>query len=62
MAEPPRWLTRAFSLLERDDLQVDLRQLHTLQKARVFPCCMHDYLSRFGKASTPAGQSIDHID
>ena len=32
VAEPPRWLTRAFSLLERDDLSVDLRQLHTLQK------------------------------
>ncbi|BDA46012.1 probable lipase at C-terminar half [Coccomyxa sp. Obi] len=32
VAEPPRWLTRAFSLLERDDLSVDLRHLHTLQK------------------------------
>lgn len=32
LAQPPRWLTRAFSLLERDDLSVDLRDLHTLQK------------------------------
>lgn len=39
MAEPPRWLTRAFSLLERDDLSVDLRHLHTLQK--VGRCAHH---------------------
>ena len=41
VSEPPRWLTRAFSLLERDDLSVDLRQLHTLQKvgARLKPAC-----------------------
>jgi hypothetical protein len=32
VAEPPRWLTRAFSLLEREDLSVDLHHLHTLQK------------------------------
>lgn len=48
MAEPPRWLTRAFSLLERDDLSVDLRQLATLQK--VWPHCLH---SSFRKASLP---------
>ena len=41
VSEPPRWLTRAFSLLERDDLSVDLRQLHTLQKVgvRLKPAC-----------------------
>lgn len=34
LAQPPRWLTRTFSLLERDDLTVDLRHLATLQKVR----------------------------
>ena len=42
MSEPPRWLTRAFSLLERDDLSVDLRQLHTLQKVEA--CLIIFYL------------------
>lgn len=27
---------RAFSLLERDDLTVDLHELHTLQKVNIF--------------------------
>ncbi len=32
VAKPPHWLTRAFSLVERDDLTVNLDQLTTLQK------------------------------
>ena len=34
MAKTPHWLTRAFSLVERDDLTVNLDQLTTLQKVR----------------------------
>lgn len=36
VAKPPHWLTRAFSLVERDDLTVNLDQLTTLQKV-AFP-------------------------
>ena len=32
VAKPPHWLTKAFSLVERDDLMVNLDQLTTLQK------------------------------
>ena len=32
VAKTPHWLTRAFSLVERDDLTVNLNQLTTLQK------------------------------
>lgn len=35
MAKTPHWLTRAFSLVERDDLTVNLDQLTTLQKVGV---------------------------
>ncbi len=35
MAKTPHWLTRAFSLVERDDLTVNLDQLTTLQKVCV---------------------------
>ena len=36
MAKPPHWLTKAFSLVERDDLMVNLDQLTTLQKVGPF--------------------------
>ncbi|CAK0771966.1 hypothetical protein CVIRNUC_003915 [Coccomyxa viridis] len=35
VAKPPHWLTKAFSLVERDDLMVNLDQLTTLQKVLV---------------------------
>ena len=38
MAKTPYWLTRAFSLVERDDLTVNLDQLTTLQKVGVCTC------------------------
>lgn len=37
MAKTPHWLTRAFSLVERDDLTVNLDQLTTLQKVGSAP-------------------------
>ena len=37
VAKTPYWLTRAFSLVERDDLTVNLDQLTTLQKVRSAP-------------------------
>ena len=37
MAKTPYWLTRAFSLVERDDLTVNLDQLTTLQKVGSAP-------------------------
>lgn len=39
MAKPPGWLTRAFSLIERDDLTVNLDQLTTLQKVLLSALC-----------------------
>ena len=41
MAKPPHWLTKAFSLVERDDLMVNLDQLTTLQKVRSILKSMH---------------------
>ena len=41
MAKPPHWLTKAFSLVERDDLMVNLDQLTTLQKVRSILNSMH---------------------
>ena len=37
VAKTPHWLTRAFSLVERDDLTVNLDQLTTLQKVGTAP-------------------------
>ena len=37
VAKTPYWLTRAFSLVERDDLTVNLDQLTTLQKVGSAP-------------------------
>ena len=39
VAKPPGWLTRAFSLIERDDLTVNLDQLTTLQKVLLSALC-----------------------
>ena len=46
MAKPPHWLTKAFSLVERDDLMVNLDQLTTLQKVwYILTVCMNGFSS-----------------
>jgi hypothetical protein len=41
----PQWLRRAFSLLEREDLELDLSMLDALEKVGGGAVCLSVYLS-----------------
>ena len=66
VAKPPHWLTRAFSLVERDDLTVNLKHLTTLQKvdilkqmrrfvSREMPCVQVLVIGKISNAVVLAG-------
>lgn len=59
VAKTPHWLTRAFSLVERDDLTVNLDQLTTLQKVGSAPVNFNGS-SKLERLHTPAAYSLLH--